>query len=101
MAPTRAFSWWKALSHILRHYAKQALNFDADTIIIIIRVPAYLAVTTPVHYSVLNVKVLVGAFNQEKAQAFSVIVQFRQLIVCSSSRNIETCRVPQPGPNLN
>ena len=50
---------------------------------------------------VLNVKVLVGAFNQEKAQAFSVIVQFRQLIVCSSSRNIETCRVPQPGPNLN
>ena len=36
--------------------------------------------------SVLNVKLLVGAFNQEKALvgAFSVIVQLRQLIVCST-----------------
>ena len=36
--------------------------------------------------SVLNVKALVGAFNQEKALvgAFSVIVQLCQLIVCST-----------------
>ena len=35
-----------------------------------------------VHYSVLNVKALVGAFNQEKALvgAFSVIVQLHRLI---------------------
>ena len=37
--------------------------------------------------SVLNVKVLVGAFNQEEAQigAFSMIVQLHQLIVYSTS----------------
>ena len=37
--------------------------------------------------SVLNVKALVGAFNQEKALvgAFSVIVQLRRLIVYSTS----------------
>ena len=36
--------------------------------------------------SVLNVKALIGAFNQEKALvgAFSVIVQFHRLIVCST-----------------
>ena len=35
----------------------------------------------------LNLKAVVAAFNQEKAlvEAFSVIVQLRQLIVCSSS----------------
>ena len=34
-----------------------------------------------------NVKMLLGAFNQEKAQvgAFSVIVQLRLLIVCSTT----------------
>ena len=36
---------------------------------------------------VLNVKALVGAFNQEKALvgAFSVIIKLRRLIVCSST----------------
>ena len=39
--------------------------------------------------NVLNVKVLVGAFNQEKALvgAFSVIVQLHQLIVYSTTDN--------------
>ena len=39
--------------------------------------------------SVLNVKVLVAAFNQEKALvgAFSVILQFYRLIVYSTSKN--------------
>ena len=43
--------------------------------------------STPVQHSVLNVKALVGAFNQKKALvgAFSVIT-FR-LIVCSSTRD--------------
>ena len=38
--------------------------------------------STPVQHSVLNVKALVGAFNQEKALlgAFSVIVQLHRLI---------------------
>ena len=38
-----------------------------------------------------DVKVLVGAFNQEKVLvlgAFSVIVQLRRLIVCSTSKEI-------------
>ena len=41
----------------------------------------------PVQHSVLNVKVLEGEFNQEKALvgAISVIVQLRRLIVYSSS----------------
>ena len=39
--------------------------------------------------SVLNVKALVGAFNQEKALigAFSVIVELRRLIVYSTSHS--------------
>ena len=43
--------------------------------------------------SVLNVKALVDAFNQEKALvgAFSVIVQLRRLIVNSSSRSSWPC----------
>ena len=46
------------------------------------------------YYSVLYVKVLVGAFNQEKALvgAFSVIVQLRRLIVCSTTENA-LCRL--------
>ena len=38
--------------------------------------------STPVQHSVLNVKALVGAYNQEKALvgAFSVIVQLHRLI---------------------
>ena len=38
--------------------------------------------STPIQHSVLNVKALVGAFNQEKALvgAFSVIVQLHRLI---------------------
>ena len=37
----------------------------------------------------------VGAFNQEKALvgAFSVIVQFRRLIVCSTAVNTRNCTV--------
>ena len=36
--------------------------------------------------SVLNVKALVGTFNQDKALvgAFSVIIQLRRLIICNS-----------------
>ena len=39
--------------------------------------------------SVLNVKAVLGDFNQEKALvgAFSVIVQLRRLIVCSTNLN--------------
>ena len=38
--------------------------------------------STPVQHSILNVKALVGTFNQEKALvgAFSVIVQLHRLI---------------------
>ena len=52
-------------------------------------VPYDLCVGVPI--SVLNVKVLVAAFNQEKALvgAFSVIVQLRRLIVNSTSCNIQ------------
>ena len=41
----------------------------------------------PTTASVLNVKAIVGAFNQEKALvgAFSVIVQLHKLIACSST----------------
>ena len=41
--------------------------------------------------SVLNAKVPVSAFNQEKAliEAFSVIVQLHRLIVCSSIEYIQ------------
>ena len=43
---------------------------------------------TPVKHSILNVKALVGAFNQEKALvgAFSVIVKSSRTFVWSSSR---------------
>ena len=42
--------------------------------------------STPVYHSVLNVKALVGVFNQEKALvgAFSVIVKFSRRSVRSS-----------------
>ena len=35
---------------------------------------------TPVEHSVLNVKALVGAFNQEKVGALSVIVKLRMIL---------------------
>ena len=57
-APTRAFSWLKAFTFktLLRHYAKRALTPRS-----------------------LNVKLVVAAFNQEKALvgAFSVITNIR------------------------
>ena len=66
-APTRAFSWLKVPTsaftcrNLLRQYAKQVL-INADN---------------PFILKFLNVKVLVGPFNQEKALvgAFSVIVK--------------------------
>ena len=49
---------------------------------------AFASVSTYLVNNVLNVKALVGFFNQEKALvgAFTVIVQLRRLIVCSSNR---------------
>ena len=72
-APTRAFSWLKAATTaftfktLLRHYAKWALT------------PRSLNVKLGLRLSVLNVKAVVAAFNQEKALvgAFSVITNLR------------------------
>ena len=57
-------------------------------------------------------KALVGAFSQEKARvgAFSVIVQLRRLIFCSTSKNLARSRysavlhrdcLVRPGPGLH
>ena len=89
-APTRAFSWLKAptsaftFKTLLRHYAKRALTGLVSIVSYSRLSHIIIAMRTQFHVylpwgqrSVLIVKALVGAFNQEKALvgAFSVIVQ--------------------------
>ena len=72
----------------------QAVPYDLGVKIPISRLltmsNAYLALCLN---SVLNVKALEGAFNQEKtlAGAFSVIVQLSRLIICSTNYDMLNC----------
>ena len=86
-APTRAFFWLKAATTaftfktLLRHYAKWALTPQSLDVKLGPRRNYHLRhygnQPVPYDFCVLNVKALVGAFNQKKALvgAFSVIVQ--------------------------
>ena len=85
-APTRAFSWLKAaftFKTLLRHYAKQALPPRSLNVKLGPRRNYHKGRAAIRHYanlnSVLNVKAVVAAFNQEKALVgvFSVITNLR------------------------
>ena len=87
-APTRAFSWLKVHTGTLRIKANETTCPWCDDFCI--GVPtSYFHESTPVQHSVLNVKALVGASNQEKALVggFFVIVNSSQTFVWNSNWN--------------